>query len=112
MWDLPRLGIELVSLASQGGFLTIGPLGKPWNSFLRYKTWDLSQPKIIQSQSRDTALVEDPRIPHSTEARRNGKKKKKKDNAQPTNCRSLEKEASLQTKLVEVMEFQMSYFRS
>ena len=39
-------------------------------------------------------------------------KKKKKDNAQPTNCRSLEKEASLQTKLVEVMEFQMSYFRS
>ena len=38
--------------------------------------------------------------------------KKKKDNAQPTNCRSLEKEASLQTKLVEVMEFQLSYFRS
>ena len=42
------------------------------------------------------------------EARRN---EKKKDNAQPKNC-SLEKEAPLQTKLVEVMEFQLSYFRS
>ena len=31
MWDLPRLGIELVSLAWQGGFLTIGPPRKPWS---------------------------------------------------------------------------------
>ena len=28
-WDLPRSGIELVSLALQGGFLTAGPPGKP-----------------------------------------------------------------------------------
>ena len=29
MWDLPRPGIELVSRALQGGFLTTGPPGKP-----------------------------------------------------------------------------------
>ena len=29
MWDLPRPGIELVSLALQDGFLTTGPPGKP-----------------------------------------------------------------------------------
>ena len=29
MWDLPRPGIELVSLALQGGFLTTGPPGTP-----------------------------------------------------------------------------------
>ena len=29
MWDLPRRGIELVSLALQGSFLTTGPPGKP-----------------------------------------------------------------------------------
>ena len=29
MWDLPRPGIEPVSLALQGGFLTTGPPGKP-----------------------------------------------------------------------------------
>ena len=29
MWDLPRPGIELVSLALQGGFLTTGPPGNP-----------------------------------------------------------------------------------
>ena len=28
-WDLPRSGIALLSLSLQGGFLTIGPLGKP-----------------------------------------------------------------------------------
>ena len=28
MWDLPGPGIELVSPALAGGFLTIGPLGK------------------------------------------------------------------------------------
>ena len=31
MWDLPRLGTELVSLAWQGGFLTTGPPRKPWS---------------------------------------------------------------------------------
>ena len=29
MWDLPRLGIELVSPALQGRVLTTGPPGKP-----------------------------------------------------------------------------------
>ena len=29
MWDLPRPGIELVSFAFRGGFLTTGPPGKP-----------------------------------------------------------------------------------
>ena len=29
MWDLLRPGIEPVSLALQGGFLTTGPLGNP-----------------------------------------------------------------------------------
>ena len=33
MGDLPRPGIELVSLAMQGGFLTTGPSGKPTLSF-------------------------------------------------------------------------------
>ena len=31
MWDLPRLGIEPVSLAWQGGFLTTRPPRKPWS---------------------------------------------------------------------------------
>ena len=31
MWNLPGLGIEPVSLASQGGFLTTGPPGKPFS---------------------------------------------------------------------------------
>ena len=35
MWDLPRPGIELVSLALQGRFLTTGPPGKPAWVFLR-----------------------------------------------------------------------------
>ena len=34
MWDLPRPGIELVSLALQGRFLTTGPLEKPRSGFL------------------------------------------------------------------------------
>ena len=29
MWNLPGLGIEPLSSALAGGFLTIGPLGKP-----------------------------------------------------------------------------------
>ena len=32
MWDLPRPGIELVSLALQGGFLTTGSPGTPLES--------------------------------------------------------------------------------
>ena len=30
MWDLPEPGIEPMSLALQGGFLTTGSPGKPW----------------------------------------------------------------------------------
>ena len=47
MWDLPRPGIEPVSLALQGKFLTTGPSGKSScffkaNSITFYvKTWDL-----------------------------------------------------------------------
>ena len=33
MWDLPKSGIEPVSLELQGGFLTTGPSGKPLLSF-------------------------------------------------------------------------------
>ena len=36
MWDLPGPGIEPVSLAFQGGFLTTGPAGKPDLSYLLY----------------------------------------------------------------------------
>ena len=35
MWDLPGPGIEPVSPALAGGFLTTVPPGKPTNSFLR-----------------------------------------------------------------------------
>ena len=38
MWDLPGPGIELVSPALQGGFLTTGPPGKP--SFLTFEWGD------------------------------------------------------------------------
>ena len=34
MWDLPRPGMEPVSLVLQGRFLTTGPPGKPWAPFL------------------------------------------------------------------------------
>ena len=34
MWDPPRLGIELVSPALQGGFLTTGPPGKPQIAYI------------------------------------------------------------------------------
>ena len=34
MWDLPRPGIELVSLALQGRFLPTGPPEKPRSGFL------------------------------------------------------------------------------
>ena len=39
MWDLPGPGMELVSLALQGRFLTIGPPGKPlfvFNGIFRF----------------------------------------------------------------------------
>ena len=35
MWDLPRPGIESVSAALAGGFLTIGPPGKSFCSILK-----------------------------------------------------------------------------
>ena len=34
MWDLPGPGIELLSLALAGGFLTSGPPGKSLGHFL------------------------------------------------------------------------------
>ena len=34
MWDLPRPGLEPVSPALAGGFLTIVPPGKSWSKFL------------------------------------------------------------------------------
>ena len=35
MWDLPRPGLEPVSLASAGGFSTTAPPGKPSNFILK-----------------------------------------------------------------------------
>ena len=36
MWDLPRPGIEPMSLALAGGFLTTGPLERPIDSLIIY----------------------------------------------------------------------------
>ena len=36
MWDLPRPGIELVSLALAGGFFTAKPPGKPNSDILNH----------------------------------------------------------------------------
>ena len=38
MWDLPRPGIEPMSPALAGGFLTTGPPGKSCNDFLSTET--------------------------------------------------------------------------
>ena len=38
MWDLPRSGFEPVSPAFTGGFFTIEPPGKPWDSVI-FKNW-------------------------------------------------------------------------
>ena len=43
MWDLPRPGIEPMSLALVGGFSTTEPPGKPQNSFYLAK-WYLYTP--------------------------------------------------------------------
>ena len=45
MWDLPASGIEPVSLALQGGFLTTGPPGKSEVHF--YSGKKLTSPKIL-----------------------------------------------------------------
>ena len=52
MWGLPASGMEPASLASQGGFLTTGPPGKPLNTFL---TWSLHKlPMNHWSSVKDT----------------------------------------------------------
>ena len=39
MWDLPGPGLEPVSPALAGGFLTTAPPGKPWLCFLGRSIW-------------------------------------------------------------------------
>ena len=42
MWDLPGKGMEPVSFALQGGFLTPGPPGKPWLHVILLIAWPQS----------------------------------------------------------------------
>ena len=41
MWHLPGPGIELVSPALRGGFLTTGPPGKPSTEYLKLSAVDI-----------------------------------------------------------------------
>ena len=47
MWDLPRPGIKLVSLAFQGVFLTIGPIGNPYLLFLNLRLMSLVSKPLL-----------------------------------------------------------------
>ena len=47
MWDLPRPGIKLVSLAFQGVFLTTGPIGKPFLLFLNFRLMSLVSKALL-----------------------------------------------------------------
>ena len=39
MWDLPSPGLQPVSPALAGGFLTTAPPGKPWKSFFKGRSY-------------------------------------------------------------------------
>ena len=39
IWDLPRTGLEPVSPALAGGFLTTAPPGKPWSPIFKAGAW-------------------------------------------------------------------------
>ena len=41
MWDLPRPGLEPVSPALAGGFLTTAPPGKSWDNFILTQNFTL-----------------------------------------------------------------------
>ena len=57
MWDFPRPGLEPVSPALAGGFLTTAPPGKPWMLFLKYGSFEKSTcPKRINQISLEVNL--------------------------------------------------------
>ena len=47
MWDLPGPGLDTVSPALAGGFLTTAPPGKPQEPLLNYPVIDLTVPQIL-----------------------------------------------------------------
>ena len=52
MWDPPRPGIESMSPALEDGFFTTEPSGKPSNSFLKNKIFNLSAVAKFKGQCR------------------------------------------------------------
>ena len=60
MWDLPGPGLEPVSPALAGGFLTIAPPGKPKSMFLMEVFLGLNELIILGIQEdiiKDTPLI-------------------------------------------------------
>ena len=59
MWDLPRPGLEPVSPALAGRFLTTAPPGKPHGNILsRRGTWSRSHQKSYGGVSKEGVLEE------------------------------------------------------